>query len=191
MTLRTKITIGVSLLVLTIIILPVLLTNYLLNQESQPEPIILEEPEIVDFQDFSSEPFPVEEGYTFDLINTWDLQTHEPERAVDRYRFERAGSQNAVFTLSFYEDHGSFEEVIDARYGDAFTSGQEEIEVNGMDAVIVTSVFLDQGDTSDVIVQVGENSFVSLYGIHQPEGESSTRITSEINSMQMSFKAQE
>ena len=152
--------------------------------EIQPE---LKEPITNLFGDLESTTYELDEGYSFDLISTWNLVSNEPARAVDRYRFERAGTQKATFTISFYEEIESFEDVIQARYGDGFVSEAEAIEVNGLEAQRVTSAFLDQGDSADVIVKIGEGEYISLYSIHMPEGEGSSRTTTEINQMQMSF----
>ena len=187
MSIRSKIITWLTVVILALILVPLWITNFLLNREApetQPE---LKEPITNLFGDLKSTTYELDEGYSFDLISTWNLVSNEPARAVDRYRFERAGTKKATFTISFYEEIESFEDVIQARYGDGFVSEAEAIEVNGMEAQRVTSAFLDQGDSADVIVKIGEDEYISLYSIHMPEGEGSSRITTEINQMQMSF----
>lgn len=178
------------LVLAAIILIPLGVTRYFLQQESisepddtKPVPLILEE--------FPSTAFSLNEGYLVNIVDGWELTSQTPERNVDRYRFDRTGANSGTFTISFYSDHASFAEVIEARYGGGYVSDEEDLSVNGREAKRVTSAFLDQGDSADIIVKVGENSFISLYGIHLPEGEGSSRVTEEIFAMQMSFESQE
>jgi len=189
MKLQSKIILAFVIVIGALVVIPLLLTNFLLNKTSNQTNTIQEPPEFVEMN-LETETMNLEEGYSLDRVMTWDLVNNEAGRSVDRYRFERAGNQKGTFTISFYdeEQYSSFEEVIETRYGDGFSEATEDFELNGLPARRVLSAFLDVGNTSDIIVQTSENNFVSLYATHTPEGESSAKILQEINTMQMSFK---
>lgn len=190
MKLQTKIIIGILIVIGALVIIPLLLTNYLLQRPDSTQDPLQDPPEHVTGS-IESEAFELEEGYTFERAMTWNLENHESERSVDRYRFERAGNSKGTFTISFYEDsqYTTFDEVIQARYGEGFIEESQDFELNGLPARRIISSFLDVGNSSDVLVELAPGEYVSLYSIHTPDGESSARILEEINLMQTSFEA--
>ncbi len=189
MKLQSKIIIGFVIVIGALVIIPLLLTNFLLNKQNLPQDTLVDPPEFVDIN-LETNTFTLDEGFEIEQVLTWDLTNHEADRSVDRYRFERAGNQKGTFTISFYEDgqYSSFDEVVATRYGDGFIESTEDFKLNNLPARRIVSAFLDAGNSSDIIVQTAENTFVSLYAIHTPEGESSAKILQEINTMQMSFQ---
>lgn len=142
---------------------------------------------------FSSKPFALEEGYTIQLVDGWELVSHTPTRHVDRYRFERTDNREHIFTISVYnrEQTPQFADLITARYGAAYLREQADVQVSGLAAKRITADFLDMGSTADVLVEVNDQTFISLYGVRQPSSDSTLRVAKEINYMQKSFQTRQ
>jgi len=144
-----------------------------------------------DTTSFPSKPFVLNEGYVIDLVEGWELVGHTPERSVDRYRFERKADAGAsILTISIYptERTPDFDALVTARYGAAMLRQQEDVLVGSLTAKRLTAEFLDMGATSDVLIKADPKTFVSVYGIRQPDTDSQLRIAKEINFMQKSFR---
>jgi hypothetical protein len=189
MNLRLKI-LGLLLLALVALFaIPYGITRYLIQR---PNPPLVEQPKLKDPVLVSSAPYEIAEGFVFDLAQGWKLVRHSPDQAVDRYRFEPE-HEVAVFTISVYQAQGftDFPDVIQRRYGNGFISNAESITFNGFEAVRVSSGFDSTGTSSDVIVKIGEDQYLSLYGIHNPDGENGSRINQEIDFMQTSLQLTE
>jgi len=140
---------------------------------------------------FASTPFILDEGYVIDLVTGWELVGHTPERAVDRYRFERKSDAGAtILTISVYDVARTpdFDAVVQARYGAAMLRKQESVMIGSLTAKRLTAEFLDMGATSDVLIKADVKNFVSIYGIRQPDADADLRVAKEINFMQKSFR---
>jgi hypothetical protein len=135
--------------------------------------------------------FGLDEGYKFTLAPGWNLVSHHPERAVDRYRFAYEQT-NTILTISYYgEDIGyTFNDVMDARFGgtDLFTLNEKPLEVSGFSGKYV-ELILDEPFAQDAILRLGENQFISLYGVFDPGAPEAKQRRDEIKLMQESFQA--
>jgi len=177
-----------SLLILgALFVVPYALTKYLFPSETQSPPVVKEAPPLKEPVTVQSSPFTLDEGYGFDLADGWELKSHNPDQNVDRYRFEKPG-QTGIFTFSFYEGLDSFEKVVKRRYGDAFISKIEDFKIGNWDAQRISSGFDVTGSSSDVVVKIDDNHFLSLYGIYNPDGEEGAFLIQEIDFMQRSLK---
>lgn len=188
MNLRAKIIIGLIMIPIVLIGVPYVLVIYLANPV--PDFSIDNTPELPFSisQDFPAEDYTLDEGFQIQLVEGWELVNHTPDRAVDRYRFEKP-EDGAILTISFYGDMSSFDAVIANRYGERYESHQEDLVINNFTARRVTAAFEADRNSADVIIKIDENSFMSLYGVHFPTGESSIITTQQINFMQQSFEA--
>lgn len=144
-----------------------------------------------DTSSFASNPFTLEEGYTFQLADGWELVSHTPTRRVDRYRFERTDNKEHIFTISVYDagQTPEFSDVIQARYGASYLREQKDVQVGTLAAKRITAEFLDMGSTADVIVKADADTYISLYGVRQPSSDMDLQVAKEINFMQKSFQA--
>lgn len=138
-------------------------------------------------QNFPAEAYTFGEGFEIQLVEGWKMTSHTPDRGVDRYRFEKP-KDAALLTISFYEELSSFDDVIANRYGKGYESYQENLTIDNFPAKRVIAAFEADRNFADVIIQIGDNGFISLYGVHSPEGESAMITTQQINFMQQSFK---
>lgn len=141
-----------------------------------------------DATSFPSKEYRLEEGYTIQVVDGWELVSHTPDRRVDRYRFERKEGGH-IFTMSVYDRQQTpdFDALITARYGASLLRDQLDVTVAGLNAKRVTADFLDMGATMDVLVQVNDDTFISLYGVRQVDAEESATVAKEMNFMQKSF----
>ncbi len=158
-------------------------------------PIIIPTVTEVDFSDSTTFPFKttkLDEGYSLDIVDGWELVGHTPDRSVDRYRFERkADSGTSILTVSIYKTSqtADFDALIAARYGSALLNSQDDVMIGTLPAKRITAEFLDMGNTADVLVKADATTFVSLYGIHQPLITGDLTVAKEINFMQKSFRS--
>lgn len=187
MILRSKIIAILIAAGILLIGIPLLIAPYFIKNggDELQQPDELKEPELGTPQPFSSEPYEIEEGYVIDVAEGWKLVSTAPERSVDRYRFEKG---NAVFTLSFYRNHESFETVKEARYGNGIILSEEDAEVGEFPAKRWISGFDGNRSSADTIVKIGEREFISLYGIHIPEGEAAATTAAQIDYMAQSLR---
>jgi hypothetical protein len=144
-----------------------------------------------DTTSFPSTTFTLDEGYSIEVPEGWQLVAQTPTRRVDRYRFERVNDKNSIFTISIYDRTtlDGFDDLIQARYGASYLREQADVTVNGLAAKRVSAEFLDMGATLDVLVAADPETYVSLYGIHAPAAASDLEISKQINFMQRSFTA--
>lgn len=175
-------------MIIALLLIPWALTHFFLSAPQAPaqEPIITDN---ADPSDVTGTPYELAEGFVINIPAQWELLVHDEERSVDRYRFERNGSAKGIFTVSFYPEKTDFQEVIEARYGSGFVTEPKPVEIGEMEAVLVHSAFFEQGDTADMIVQINETTFLSLYGVFLPDGEEGQSIKNEIRYMQESLRA--
>jgi hypothetical protein len=186
MNLKSKIIVGIVFVISSLVLIPLLITN-ILTKDSGPIRPDLNDPQVSTPQELNSTSTILDEGFRFDLVEGWNLVAQEAERAVDRYRYERDGNEPPVFTMSFYNEYDTIDDVIEARYGTGFIDQVEDLTINEFPAKRLTSAFLDNGNSIDIIVNTGKFSFVSLYGVRIPDTEQAFQIVNEIDHMQMSF----
>lgn len=170
------------------------LVDALRGEATPPAPVSAGPALDIPFDDatsFASTPFILDEGYVIDLVTGWELVGHTPERAVDRYRFERKSDAGAtILTISVYdiERTPDFDAVVQARYGATMLRKQESVMIGSLTAKRLTAEFLDMGATSDVLIKADVKNFISIYGIRQPDADADMRVAKEINFMQKSFR---
>ncbi len=167
-----------------------------LSEKTDPQPPIIDKPldPITGPIDFDSTPFTFEDRFQIDLIDGWELISENQDQRVDRYRFERPDDTTSVLTLSFYDagDITTFEQLVERRYGGAVLDFEEDLTIDNKQAKRVVASFLGNGSGvrtgADVMIQIEEDFYISINGLHYRDGEDALTMLSQIDYMQTSFK---
>lgn len=186
MKLQTKIYTGIGFVLISLIFIPALITNLLVDKpQDQIDTITV--PDYASPTEVTTSRIDFAEGFSLEIVEGWELVVEDQERNVDRYRYERSGEIPVVFTMSFYNELDSFDSVVEARYGAGYIDQREDLEVNGLKAQRLTSAFLDAGNSVDLVIELEEGKYVSLYAIGLPESEAALQIANEVTIMQLSL----
>ena len=193
---RAKINLVIILTIIVFIAISAI-AGYLFSKKQKtptlPPTQVEEPPSLLPEQEFDTEAYRLEdEGITFELIDGWELEHHKPEQQVDRYRFKKITDPKTVLTFSFYDkvdnNPQTFDDLMERRYGAAYLNKVEDTQIGDLPAKRVYIGLMEETTGADVLIELNDNTFLSIYGLHVPSGEVGILTAQQIDYMQQSVK---